>query len=55
MNAFGNMADKVFVDHVIPNWADYEQIHDDFEIQRKESIHGGLSYKELAICSFVDL
>lgn len=52
MDVFGNMADRIFVDHVIPNWADYEQIHDDFEIQRKEAIHGGLSYKELAICPF---
>lgn len=47
---FGNICDKIFIEHVIPIWTGYEEINNDFNIENI-GIHGHC-VKEVEICPF---
>lgn len=51
MNTFGDICDKIFIEHVIPVWANYDEINMDFEIGNTEGLHGH-SIREVKICPF---
>ena len=48
---FENICDKIFIEHVIPIWADYNKIYDNFDIEREEGLHGD-KIREVSICPF---
>ncbi len=48
---FGEIADKISIEHVIPIWTDYKKIYKDFDIEKNEGLHGH-KIKEVNICPF---
>lgn len=48
---FEEICDKIFVEHVVPVWAGYEKIHNDFDIVKGEGLHGH-ALKPVNICPF---
>lgn len=51
LDTFGNICDKIFIEHVIPVWADYDEIKDDFAIEHAEGLHGH-AIKDVEVCPF---
>lgn len=48
---FGDMCDKISVEHVIPIWTGYDEINKDFDIETAEGLHGH-KIKEIEVCPF---
>lgn len=48
---FGNMCDKISVEHVIPIWTGYDEINNDFNIEQEEGLHGH-GVRDVDICPF---
>jgi radical SAM protein with 4Fe4S-binding SPASM domain len=48
---FGDMCDKISIEHIVPVWADYDEIYDDFSINREEGLHGH-KIKDVECCPF---
>lgn len=48
---FGDMCDKISVEHVIPIWTGYDEINKDFNIETEEGLHGH-KIKEVEVCPF---
>ena len=48
---FEDRCDKISIEHIVPVWADYDQIYDDFDIDKKEGLHGH-AQREVNICPF---
>lgn len=47
---FGDICDRIFVEHVIPIWTGYEEINDDFKIENV-GLHGH-EVKDVKVCPF---
>lgn len=47
---FGDISDRIFIEHVIPIWTGYEEINDDFKIENV-GVHGH-EVKAVEICPF---
>lgn len=47
---FGNICDKIYIEHVIPIWAGYDEINEDFAIGNK-GLHDH-KVKEVDVCPF---
>lgn len=48
---FGDMCDKISVEHVIPIWTDYDEIYNSFNINKEEGLHGD-KIREVECCPF---
>ena len=48
---FENMCDRIFIEHIIPIWADYEEINENFDIEKEAGLHGDM-IREVRICPF---
>lgn len=48
---FGNMCDKISIEHVIPIWTGYDEINNDFDIVQSEGLHGH-TIRKVDICPF---
>lgn len=42
---FGDMCDKISVERVIPIWTGYDEIYKDFDIDKKNGLHGDRNQK----------
>ena len=50
-STFGDICDKISIEHVIPIWTGYDEIYQDFDIETAEGLHGH-AVKELDVCPF---
>lgn len=50
-STFGDICDKISVEHIIPIWTGYDEINQDFTIETKEGLHGH-KVKEIEVCPF---
>lgn len=48
---FEAICDKISIEHVVPVWAGYDKIHEDFDIMQGEGLHGH-SLRPVNICPF---
>lgn len=48
---FGDICDKISIEHVIPIWSGYDEIEENFEITATEGLHGH-NIREVKICPF---
>lgn len=46
---FEDICDKISIEHIIPMWAEYNKIYDNFGINKEEGLHGH-ALKEVNIC-----
>ena len=48
---FGDICDKISIEHVIPIWTGYDEISNDFNIEAEEGLHGH-KVREIEVCPF---
>ncbi len=48
---FGDICDRIFIDHIIPLWSDFNELNDYFELQKNVGTHGQ-TVKQVIICPF---
>lgn len=48
---FEDRCDKISIEHVVPVWAGYNKIYDDFDIEKREGLHGH-AQRDVDICPF---
>lgn len=48
-STFENICDKISIEYIIPIWTGYNEIKDDFDIDKNEGLHGN-KIKEVHIC-----
>lgn len=51
LSTFGNICDSINIEHVIPIWAGYSEINDDFSIENVEGLHGH-AIQGVDVCPF---
>lgn len=48
---FGDIADRVFIDTIIPEWSDYDEINDKLKLDGTKGVHGQ-EVRDVLICPF---
>lgn len=48
---FGDICDRIFIDHVIPLWSDFNEINEHFKLKNDKGVHNQ-KIKKIMICPF---